>query len=73
MRESSVQDCGLQDQLIIMSVIFICRAVLKGKCTEQPSNVTVFITVDELQRVLREFLPPCEACLRVEVISFNPV
>jgi hypothetical protein len=33
MTETSVQNCGLQDQLNLMFVIFICGTDLKGKCT----------------------------------------
>jgi hypothetical protein len=34
MTESSVQDCDLQDHLILVFVIFVCGAILKGSPPE---------------------------------------
>lgn len=61
MTEQSVQGCGLQDHLILESVIFICEATLKGKCSgtalqNEIRNVTALITADEFRRGLQGFL-----------------
>jgi hypothetical protein len=79
MTESSVQNCGLQDHLILVSVIFICAATLKGKCIGttlallKPSIISgmslASTTVDAA--CFAGFLRQCEVCLRAQGDHFE--
>jgi hypothetical protein len=80
--ESSVQDCGLQDHLVL--VIFICEAALKGKCIGttltllKPSRVGSGMLLPQLQWMnfsvfCRDSFDSVSHVSGPKVITYNPL